>query len=545
MITKEQEAAENARRKRIFEEYQLSEDYQTRLKQRLEISAACEKSAQSRALTWQLCARPENAAEGCIFFIENFGWSLDPRPERPAHHLPFLLFGYQKDAIKWLIDHVDSGRDGLIEKSRDMGVSWLVFVWVTIWYWLFRDGVNFLIGSYKEALVDNKSIDSLFGKIDYSIESIPQWMMPKGFRADKHRTKLRLINPANGNEITGDTMSSKFGRGARKTAVLYDELGFWDYAEDSWKSSGDSTSCRIANSTPNGQDYYANLRESGMDVLTLHWKAHPLKDEEWYAYECARRTPEEVAAELDISYTKSKSGKVYPEWNESNVTEGHFPYDPNKPLYISWDFGRNDGTAIIWSQPESNGALRIIDYYYKVGKKIDYFVPFINGIISSEGYEYDERELEMIEEHKEWKPGTHFGDPSGRYTNQITDDTVISILRNWGIIVNFKERWQYFNLRRVSGKRRIESGINLNLNERTKSFKIAMINSSYPKVKIDGMDVYRTEKPKHDGYSHGRTSFEYLSMGLEDFKKVAPQIHDKFPPRVKNTSIRRKRSLGY
>jgi hypothetical protein len=545
MITPEQQELENARRIKLFSDYQLSAEYQEKLKQRLELLRACDKSAQSKSLTWALCEREDNNAEGCIFFIENFGWTMDPRPERPVHHLPFILFDYQKDAIRWVIEHIDRGRDGLVEKSRDMGASWLLFVWVILWYWLFRDGSHFLIGSYKEALVDNRSIDSLFGKIDYALESLPKWMLPKGFNFEKNRTKLKLINPASGNEIVGDTMSAKFGRGARKTAVLYDELGFWDYSEDSWKGAADSTSCRIANSTPNGQDYYAYLRDSGMDVLRMHWKEHPLKDEEWYAYECQRRSPEEVAAELDISYTKSRAGKVYPEWNEHYVTQGYFPYNPEKQLFVSWDFGRNDGTAIIWSQPDADGKLRIVDYYYKTGKKIDFFVPFITGIIPSEGYEYSDEELEIIEEHKEWRPGTHFGDPSGRYTNQVTDETVISVLRNWGIIVNFKENWQYFRLRKVAGKSRIEAGINLNLNARTKMFNIAMLNSSYPKVKVDGMDVFRTETPKHDGYSHGRTSFEYLSMGVEDFKQIIPKVHDKFPVKNRNTNIRRRRTSGY
>lgn len=528
-LTPEQIQAEFERRKLLFQEYLHSPDYQEKLKLRLQINDAAERSVEARSYTWYLCQRPDNPVEGCIFFLENFGWTFDPRPQHEPHHLPLILFDYQKEAITWMIEHIDNGRDGLFEKSRDMGASWLFFVWVPLWYWLFQDGVNILVGSYKEALVDDRSQDSLFGKIDYCLDSLPKWMIPKRFNKDKHRTKLKLINPSTNNQITGDTMNPAFGRGSRKTMILFDELGFWDYAKDAWESAGDATACRIANSTPHGMNYYAMLRESGMDVFTMHWRKHPMKDQQWYDYECARRTPEEVAQELDISYTKSREGRVYPEWTEENINKGYYPYDPDLPLYIAWDFGKTDDTAIIWSQPDyRNGTLRIVDTYRNTGKNIDFYVPFITGIIPSEGYEYKPEDLEIIAEHREWAAGTHFGDPAGRFQNQVTDETVLSVLRNWGIIVNYKDRWKEFAVRKHATKRLINEGIDLNLNPRTKYFDICIINSSYPKVKVEGVDQFRSQKPKHDHFSHYRSALEYLALGIEEFKPRPKTPFDKF-----------------
>lgn len=545
-LTPEQLAYEFERRKTKFTEYLYSPFYQEKLKQRLEINAACEKSSQARAMTYQLCARPDNPVEGCKFFLETFGWTFDPRPEHAPHHLPLILFPYQERAVEWIIDHIDNGRDGLVEKSRDMGATWLLFVLIPLWYWLFRDGVNILVGSYKEALVDDKTSDSIFGKIDYAIDALPRWMMPKTWNPDKHRTKLKLLNPSNKNQITGDTMNAAFGRGARKTAVLFDELGFWDYAQEAWSSCGDTASCRIANSTPQGYNYYAMLKQSGMDVITLHWKDHPHKDIEWYNFECARRTPEEVAQELDISYTKSREGKVYEEWNEDYVRKGLFPYDEDLPLFISWDFGKSDDTAIIWAQPDyKTGRLRIIDTYKNSGKNIDFYIPFCTGIIPSEGYGYTQEEEKIIEEHRNWRRGTHFGDPAGRFGNQVSDETVISVLRNHGIIVNFKEHWKYFSQRKKLAKRLIMDGIDLNENPRTSYFDMQMINSAYPKVKVDGMDVYRKEKPKHDSSSHYRTAFEYLAFGLEEYRTPRATPFDKFKRIDGTTRTVRRRAVGY
>ena len=394
------ELEEYQREEKIFEEYHKSSDYSSRVLERLKITDATDRNAEAKILAWQLCERKDNPVEGCIFFIENFGWTFDPR--RIPYHLPFILYDYQKEAIKWFVEHIDEGKDGLVEKSRDMGVTWLT-VWIFLWYWLFRDGTNLLVGSYKEALVDDKTDDSIFGKLDYALSNLPNWILPRGYNHDKHRTKLRLINPVNKNLISGDTMNANFGRGSRKTAIFFDELGSWDYAKDAWASSGDTTRCRLANSTPKGFNFYAQLRNSGIDVMTLHWSRHPLKDEQWYLFQKSRRSVEEIAQELDISYQKSQERRVYPEWDETNVETGFFEYNPGLPLYVGWDFGREDPTTIIWSQPYK-GKLRIIDTYTKTGKNIDFFVPFVTGVVSSDNH-YSKEDLEVIIYHHGWKKG--------------------------------------------------------------------------------------------------------------------------------------------
>lgn len=522
---------ETERRRKLFLDYINSSGYQEKLIQRLQINDACLNKAEARSMTWNLCARPDNLAEGCIFFIENFGYTFDPRPQAKPGHLPFILYEYQKDTIRWMIDHIEGGKDGLIEKSRDMGISWLVFVWIPIWYWIFKDGVNLLEGSYKEDLVDNKTRDSLFGMIDYGIDSLPKWILPRGFDKRKNRTQMKLNNPVTQNLITGDTMNPDFGRGSRKTAVLFDELGSWDYSKDAWESSGDTTACRIANSTPKGWNYYAMLRETGIDVLTLHWKLHPLKDDQWYAFEKTRRTEEEVAQELDISYQKSQEGRVYMEWSETNVEKGHFQYDPFLQLYVGWDFGRTDDTAIIWVQinPE-NGKLRIIDAYRNTNKLIDFYVPFITGIMPSDGYKYSKSDVEKIESHRNWKVGTHFGDPAGRFRNQVSNETVMSVLKDNGIHVNFNDSWKEFEKRKTAAKLLIRNGIEENTNPDVKFLDMCMSQASYSRVKQNGVEFVNSKgEPKHNWTSHYRSAFEYLALGLAEVKQRRTGSFDKFP----------------
>lgn len=540
------EINETERRKRLFLEYQSTEEYREKILTRLKINDACNNKSEARTMTWQLCARPDNPAEGCIFFIENFGFTFDPRPQANPNHLPFILFDYQKDAIRWLINHIDNGSDGFVEKSRDMGISWIIFVMVPLWYWLFRDGVNILEGSYKEDLVDNGTKDSLFGMLDYALDSLPVWILPKGFNKKKHRTHMKLVNPVTQNLITGDTMNPDFGRGSRKTAVLFDELGTWDYAKDAWESAGDSTACRIANSTPKGWNYYAMLRETGIDRLTLHWSLHPLKDQAWYEFEKTRRTDEEVAQELDISYQKSQEGRVYMEWGEQNIERGHFPYDPHSTLYVFWDFGRTDDTAIIWVQINpKNGKLVIVDAYKNNNKLIEFYIPFINGIVPSDGYKYTKKDIAKIESHKGWQIGTHFGDPAGRFRNQVSNETVMSVLKDNGIHVNFNDSWKEFEKRKTAAKLLIRKGIELNDLEETKYLDMCMSQASYPKVKQAGVEFVNSKgEPKHNWTSHYRSAFEYGALGLADVRQRFTRVHDRFP---KKTPVpgQRRRLMGY
>lgn len=541
--TQNEEFSEDERRKHILENYLYGDEYQIKLKERLKIQDAGSRSPEARKNIFYLCQRPDDPAEGCIFFIENFGWTASTKMH--IKNLPLILFEYQKRAIRKIVENIDKGKDLFIEKSRDMGVSWIVGCYISLWYWIFREGSNILLGSYKEKEVDNRVIDSLFGKIDYALFNLPDWMLPSSFKASKHRTKLRLLNPENGNAITGDTMNPNFARGSRKTVIMFDELSFWDYAKDAWESAGESTNCRIAMSTPCGYNFYALLRETGMDILTLHWREHPLKDEEWYAYECRRKSEEEVAQELDISYSKSKVGRVYPEWNENNVKIGQYEYNENLPLYIGWDFGKSDDTAIIWAQPSRDGLV-IIDTYCNTGKNIDYYVPFITGMIDGDNiYHYKPDELEIISTHRNWKKATHFGDPAGRFSNQVSDETVMSVLKRYGIHVNFRDKWKEFKIRKHETKLLIMGRILLNLNSRTKYFDTCIIQSIYPVVKVDGVGQIRSEKPRHDSSSHYRSALEYMAIGISEGNERLATPYDKFKKQDRTKRVWGRKATRY
>lgn len=486
--------------------------------------------------------RADIISESVIIWSQVFGYVNSPKTK--IKHLPLVLFPFQKNAIRKIVLNIERGSDILIEKSREMGVSWLV-LFVFMWYWLFRPGSNFLLGSYKEKLVDDGTIDSMFGKIRYIVDGLPKWILPKGFKRKDHDNKMKLHNPALDNYITGDTMNPNFGRGSRKTAIFFDELGFWDYGKAAWESSSETTDCRIGNSTPNGYNYYKMLIDSGLDKIRLHWSEHPLKDTTWYNYKVMKETKESVAQEIDISYDASRVGVIYGEW-KSKVVKGEYPYDPSLPLYVSWDFGNADGTAIIWAQVH-DGRLRIVDAYYKKDKKlIDFFVPFVTGKVLSEyQYSYTDDEMQMINEHATWKGAVHFGDPAGNQKHQNMNFSVIETLAAHGIKVNVDYKRNTHNARQSDTQKLIMRGIEMNRTEGTQWLDVSMLNYSFSTSTQEGVkQVNSTAKPKHDQYSHMATSFEYMSVGLMNLpKQNTKRVVDKFSKGNMLTSGRGRRRL--
>lgn len=267
-----------------------------------------------------------------LFAFNAFFFTLDPR-KRPLHNQPFCTYPYQDEVLLQLREAIDKGFDLPIEKSRDMGASWMIIL-TFLWFWLSpKGGADFLLGSRIEDYVDKKGdMRTLMQKARYALYKLPKWLRPKGFSRKQHDNYMKLINPETGASITGESNNANFSTGGRYAAILYDEFAKWkDTDRSAWIAGGDATPCRIPNSTPfgaAGQHY--DLVTSGKPKVVMHWSRHPEKaaglycvwpkpeeaDEvvdwehwtglrsPWYDRECARRdaTPVGIAQELDIDY---------------------------------------------------------------------------------------------------------------------------------------------------------------------------------------------------------------------------------------------------
>lgn len=278
-----------------------------------------------QALELAMCGRD------VVHFVNTWGWTYDPR--RFPTVLPFDLFPKQVEMLRWLADREQAQEDGLVEKSREVGVTWLCCVYA-LHGWLFRDGFHAGFGSRKLDLVDQiGNPDSIFEKIRFFLYQLPGWMAPLGFRRGQHDNEARLVNPANGSTLTGEG-GDNIGRGGRATIYFVDESAFLERPDSVERSLSQNTPCRIDVSTPNGPgNVFATKRFSGkVPVFTLHWRDDPRKDEAWYARQKAMKDAVTIAQELDIDYTASVEGITIPAaWVRAAV---NLPLSAGKGLVV-------------------------------------------------------------------------------------------------------------------------------------------------------------------------------------------------------------------
>lgn len=135
---------------------------------------------------------------------------IDPKETTsPARRkVPFILWPRQRELFAWLDEVVANGETGLINKGRELGVSWACIHY--IWHkQQFQREFSAALVSRKEALVDNDSVGSLFGKLRFINECQPDFL-----RSEWDEDEERLIHNANKvGAVTGE--SHQQGRPAR------------------------------------------------------------------------------------------------------------------------------------------------------------------------------------------------------------------------------------------------------------------------------------------------------------------------------------------
>ena len=243
-----------------------------------------------------------------VEFIEDWLFTYDPRKvsEGRAAYMPFILFPKQREYVRWLQERMDYAEEGIVEKSRDMGISWVSLAFA-VWLWSFYPGANVSFGSRKEDLVDKLGdADSLFEKVRIMMRKLPPELRPIGWNEKKHALRLKIINPENGATMTGEG-GANIGRGGRSTIYFVDESAFIEHPDEVDRALSENSDTRIHVSTPNGMgNLFAVKRHGGKHpVFTFHWTGDPRKDEAWYKRKKATLEPETVAQEIDLDYEAS------------------------------------------------------------------------------------------------------------------------------------------------------------------------------------------------------------------------------------------------
>jgi hypothetical protein len=271
-----------------------------------------------------------------VDYIEH--WIVTYDPKRGLGITPFVLFPKQEDFIEWVTALLDKKESGLVEKTREVGMSWMAIAWST-WTWKYKKNAKIGFGSRKASLVDTQGdLDSIFEKFRLVLRNIPAELLPFNFSVKKHTPEMRIINPENQNSITGEG-GDNIGRGGRNTIYFKDESAFYERAEKIEAALSENTDVQVDISTPNGVGNPFHRKRFGgqVKVFTFRWTDDPRKDQDWYDERVRKLGSTIVAQEIDINYEASLSNVVIPNKWVMCTVELELKIRTEEPLVAGFD----------------------------------------------------------------------------------------------------------------------------------------------------------------------------------------------------------------
>ena len=487
--------------------WQIEKDIEANKRQRLELLTKTQNNTELQQYILERCSRGE---QGFQLWVNYFAWLHEPRVE--SQKIPFVTWEYQDEVMCEMIKQIEAGQDYFVDKSRDMGLSWMAIT-VATWGFLFKSWSG-LIGSRKQEEVDTLGdLSTLFPKIRFILYNLPVWMIPPHLMD----SWMRITDPDKQVSITGESTNENFGTGGRYKWILFDEFSKWaETAWAAWTSSAQATPCRIVISTPLGSGTkQAELRETNITQRHLHWSSHPSKSKglyniteperlekgligslrrsPWYDEQCERMTDEEVAQELDINYERSAGGRVYgTQWDEL-VASGRLrrlSYDPNLPTFSFWDFGIGDPTSVGVCQVAPLGeAVYVIDHFEASNENIQIFYDWLVN------HEYEGKPIPFAD---------HYGDISGNHRELTTGRSVFEWLNDKGVMIQARKTNE------IDEKHAVQMVLpKTYVDERLTTFIKSLNNFHYEWDQIRG--EYK-EKPHHDKFSHAPKAFAYFAV---------------------------------
>ena len=258
-------------------------------------------------------------------FILDWGMTYEPRNielGRPAS-IPFVPFPRQVEFLEWVYGQWKAQEPGLVEKSRDCGVTWLA-AGFAVSQWLFEPGFTTGFGSRKEELVDQRNDNKcIFEKVRFMVRATPNIFMPAGFNPKNHSGHMRLYNPMTEAAIIGEA-GDNIGRGGRTSVYFVDEAAHIEHQETVNAALSENTNCQIDISSVNGTGnafYKKRMRfDKTNKVFIFDWRQDPRKDREWYQKKLEDLDEVIVAQEIDRDYTASQDDMFIPaKWVNASI----------------------------------------------------------------------------------------------------------------------------------------------------------------------------------------------------------------------------------
>ena len=360
-----------------------------------------------------------------LYFFNTFCWCFDP--DHPDRTTPFVTFSFQDELITWILWLIASRSEGLVEKSRKMGLTWCV-VGIVCWLVLFHPSTVVYLTTLVEDDVDNRTESSLFGKLRLILRNLPIWMRGGWVEFQQGVDSQLLVRiPDNRSYIQGGKTQGTSLRGGRSAFLFADEFAHVEDAVGVLEAFIAIAACKLLGSTPHGasNEFYRIAHDARTKKMSLLWPLHPFKNPEWFELECAdpSKTEETIAQEHLISYEKSTTGRVFSQFESvpsaespwCHLQEGdYFSYDPSYDVVTAADLGIADPTVWLFGQikpslPEFQGYTRECLIWFAEEEHTDWTVYDWRYLLNNKGYRYREHIVDIRTgkardaEHKTWQ----------------------------------------------------------------------------------------------------------------------------------------------
>jgi hypothetical protein len=394
------------------------------------------------------------------YFVAMFCRVYEPRRSARggAGLIPFVPFSVQVRLLRrlrWMLDEAppDSPEgDLIIDKSRDMGATWIVAMFLT-WGFLFEQPFTAKTVSRSESEVEKthqpdailtrvmenlKGIKHGFVEGDGSRSPAADYLLPFGYEPETHHRELLFFRPDGLNTIHGEsTKAGTTGRGGRSTFAVVDEAGAITGIEEIAATLVNTADHRVILGTQSlsfGYGWYRMTHpdevggdeddEAGPPVLAMEWWQHPWHDQDWY--DGQRRRMKDDARffrEVERDVFHGDTTLVYPEAFDLKTEWCPYPEKSGNPVYVTMDPGLDDETAIhvLWKnagvEPINNvppGEYALVDTYTNAGKPPEYYGALLLGV-NDPDYHLGSREHEFQRLLASLPiPSFYFGDPAGK-----------------------------------------------------------------------------------------------------------------------------------
>jgi len=288
-----------------------------------------------------------------FYWLDNYAYVDNPKdPDPSRRRLPLKLWPRQLQLAEFLHEGFRSGRKRLVNKSREVGATWLA-AHIIYWLWWTEPDFSALILSAKEKLVDDRTPKSVFGKLRFILDCQPAFLRPRV--GDFH---MRLQNLDNSSVVLGDSTSSNVGRSTRHSIVLADEWAHVPRAnQQPIKIALESVArswWKISTPSGRGDEFHTDwLLSRAEDKLELGWRTDPRRNEEWFdgllRENGGHLTWDERAQEYDCSFAGVSGHRILRVDPKRLIyAEGDLPSDArNKwPVVGGMDFGSGPSLTV-------------------------------------------------------------------------------------------------------------------------------------------------------------------------------------------------------